>query len=173
MRYTFWLLIFALAGTGAAQWRHFGESAAGSPPLSSLAHEMVAEHNAVRSRVGTAPLKWSEPLARVAQEWADRLMQNGQFVHSHNPKYGENLYEISEGTATPGLVVKAWADEVADFDYRSNSCRGVCGHYTQIVWNDTREVGCAVARGGRRGFRRHGYDAMCALAQGASRQSAL
>jgi len=111
---------------------------------------MVAEHNAVRSRVGTAPLKWSEPLARVAQEWADRLMQNGQFVHSHNPKYGENLYEISEGTATPGLVVKAWADEVADFDYRSNSCRGVCGHYTQIVWNDTREVGCAVARGGRR-----------------------
>jgi uncharacterized protein YbjT (DUF2867 family) len=30
-----------------------------------------------------------------------------------------------------------------------------------------------VARGGRRGFRRHGYDAMCALAQGASRQSAL
>jgi pathogenesis-related protein 1 len=147
MRYTFWLLILVLAGIASAQWSHFGESATGRPASSSLAREMVLEHNAVRVRVGTPSLKWSEPLASVAQEWADRLIKNGQFVHSHNPKYGENLYEISGGAATSALVVKSWADEVRDYDYRSNSCRAVCGHYTQIVWNDTREVGCAVARG--------------------------
>jgi len=142
--------LFALAGTGTAQWRHFGQRAPDRDPSSPFAREMVFEHNAVRGRVGTPPLQWSEPLASVAKEWADRLMQNGQFVHSHNPKYGENLYEISGATATAADIVRAWAGEVSDYDYRSNSCRGVCGHYTQIVWNDTREVGCAVARGGRR-----------------------
>jgi len=152
-----------LAGTAMAQWRHFGEEvataetpAAGAPslpyltPRTTMAREIVDAHNVVRSRVGTAPLAWSDRLAGVAQEWANRLMANGQFAHSHNPNYGENLYEISGAAATPSLVVKAFADEVSDYDYRSNSCRGVCGHYTQVVWNDTKEVGCAVARGGRR-----------------------
>jgi len=26
----------------------------------------------------------------------------------------------------------------------------VCGHYTQIVWRDTKQVGCGVARDNRR-----------------------
>jgi uncharacterized protein YkwD len=150
MRYKFCLLILALTGTAAAQWRHFGETAEPTPSSSSLAREMLASHNAVRDRVGTPPLQWSGQLAAVAQQWADRLIQNGQFVHSHNPKYGENLYEIEGATATPAEVVKAWAEEVRDYDYGSNTCHGACGHYTQIVWSDTREVGCAVARAGRR-----------------------
>ena len=150
MRYVFWLAILVMAGTAAAQWRHFGENVEPVSAKPSLAREMVVSHNAVRDRVGTAPLKWSEHLASVAQEWADRLIENGHFEHSHNPKYGENLYEIEGAVATPAEVVRAWAGEVRDYDYRSNGCHGVCGHYTQIVWGDTREVGCAVARAGRR-----------------------
>ncbi len=150
MRHRYWLLLFALAVIGAAQLRHSGGSAPDNVPASSFAREMVAEHNSVRARVGTRPLQWSEPLASVAQEWADHLMQTGQFVQSRNPKYGENLYEISDAAATPADVIQAWAEEVSHYDYPSNSCRSVCGHYTQVVWNDTRRVGCAVARGDRR-----------------------
>jgi pathogenesis-related protein 1 len=161
-----------LAGSAVGQWRHFGENVASAetpgaaapleakpapslPYVSSrspMVREIVDAHNVVRARVGTAPLVWSDRLAGVAQEWANRLMANGQFAHSHNPNYGENLYEISGAAATPNQVVKAFADEVVDYDYRTNTCRerGVCGHYTQVVWNDTKEVGCAVARGGRR-----------------------
>ncbi|MCI5136612.1 MAG: hypothetical protein D3920_16445 [Candidatus Electrothrix sp. AW2] len=29
--------------------------------------------------------------------------------------------------------------------YGNNSCSGVCGHYTQVVWKETKEVGCAKA----------------------------
>jgi hypothetical protein len=54
MRHTFWLLI-VLAGTGGAQWRHFGEGRQAVAP-SSLARGMLAAHNAVRARVGIAPL---------------------------------------------------------------------------------------------------------------------
>jgi uncharacterized protein YkwD len=111
---------------------------------------MLAAHNAVRARVGTAPLTWSGRLAARAQEWADTLLARKQFAHRPNSPYGENLFEIDGANASPAQVVDAWAAESRDYDYRSNRCCGVCGHYTQIVWGDTREVGCAVARGGGR-----------------------
>jgi pathogenesis-related protein 1 len=30
------------------------------------------------------------------------------------------------------------------YDYGSNSCSGVCGHYTQQVWATTTDLGCAL-----------------------------
>jgi pathogenesis-related protein 1 len=42
-------------------------------------------------------------------------------------------------------VVDAWGNEVNYYSYADNSCSGVCGHYTQLVWQSTREVGCAMA----------------------------
>jgi len=135
MRHTFWLLIL-LAGTGGAQ--------------SLLQRDMLAAHNAVRSRVGLGPLAWSDRLAARAQDWAGTLLARQQFVHHPNSAYGENLFEITGAAASPAQVLNAWAAESRNYDYRSNQCRGVCGHYTQIVWGDTREVGCAVARRGSR-----------------------
>jgi pathogenesis-related protein 1 len=140
MRRAFWLLIL-LAGTGAAQWRHFGEG---------RARDMLALHNAVRARVGMAPLAWSDRLAARSQDWADNLLARKQFVHRPHSTYGENLFEIHGTTASSADVVNTWAAESRNYDYRLNRCRGVCGHYTQIVWGDTKEVGCAVARGGGR-----------------------
>ncbi|HEY6390710.1 MAG TPA: CAP domain-containing protein [Bryobacteraceae bacterium] len=142
MRHTFWLLLL-LAGTAGAQGR-----SAIAPSV--LAREMVALHNAVRARVGMAPLAWSARLAARSQDWADTLLARKQFVHRPHSTYGENLFEIDGATASPAEVVNAWASESRNYDYGSNRCRGVCGHYTQIVWGDTKEVGCAVARGGGR-----------------------
>jgi uncharacterized protein YkwD len=148
MRHTSWLLI-VFAGTGGAQWRRFGEGQPAIAP-SSLTRDMVAVHGAVRARVGVAPLAWSDRLAARAQDWADTLLARNQFVHRPNSRYGENLFEITGAAASAAEVVNAWAAESRNYDYRSNRCRGVCGHYTQIVWAGTEEVGCAVARGGRR-----------------------
>ena len=109
---------------------------------------MLASHNAVRARVQDAPLVWSDRLAARAQDWADTLLARRQFVHRPNSPYGENLFEITGASASPAQVVNAWAAESRNYDYYSNRCHGMCGHYTQIVWSDTKEVGCAVARGG-------------------------
>jgi uncharacterized protein YkwD len=97
-----------------------------------------------------APLKWSKQLAERAQDWADALLARRQFVHRPNSTFGENLFEITGAAASPWQVVMAWAAEAQNYDYNSNKCHGVCGHYTQIVWSSTREVGCAVARSGGR-----------------------
>ena len=111
---------------------------------------MLAAHNEVRERVNVPPLAWSRHLAEYAQDWADRLLREGKFQHRSNPVYGENIFEISGGPASPGEVVAAWASEVRGYNYRANKCRGMCGHYTQLIWSRTREVGCAAAGAGRR-----------------------
>jgi pathogenesis-related protein 1 len=156
MRQAIWLLI-VLAGTGSAQWRHFGKGLP-APAPSSLSRDMLAVHNAVRARVGMASLVWSDRLAARSQDWADTLLARKQFIHRPNSSYGENLFEITGATAVPEQVVNAWAAESRNYDYISNRCSGVCGHYTQIVWGETKEVGCAVARGGGREVWACNYD---------------
>lgn len=117
---------------------------------SSMPRDILAAHNAVRASLDIPALRWSEDLARHAQDWADTLLANGRFYHRPKPRYGENLFEIRGGTASPERVVETWASEAEDYDYRSNQCRKPCGHYTQIVWQSTKRVGCAVARNARR-----------------------
>jgi pathogenesis-related protein 1 len=125
------------------------------PPIqprssASIAQSMLDAHNAIRARVGVPPLVWSDQLAEVAQDWANHLIATGALSHRPDNSYGENIYTISGGTATPSKVVGLWAKEAPGYDIRRNSCSGVCGHYTQIVWGKTPAVGCAVAHAPRR-----------------------
>lgn len=114
--------------------------------------QMLEAHNRWRSTVGVPPLRWSNALANYAQEWAQTLLQNNKFEHRSPSPYGENLAMASGQMLSPARVVDMWGDEVADYDYGRNHCqRGkMCGHYTQVVWKNTTEVGCAVARNDRR-----------------------
>ncbi|HEY1932082.1 MAG TPA: CAP domain-containing protein [Acetobacteraceae bacterium] len=114
-------------------------------PSGSLSREMLNAHNAVRAQVHEPPLSWSPRLAAAAQEWAEHLIATAAFYHRAGDPYGENLYTITGGAASPQQVVDAWAAEAQGYDIGSNTCAGVCGHYTQIVWRTTRYLGCAVA----------------------------
>jgi pathogenesis-related protein 1 len=112
--------------------------------------DFLAAHNAVRAGVGVPALKWSERLADQARGWANRLLVEKRLAHRSDSAYGQNLFEITGAAASPIQVVNAWDSEAADYDYAANKCRRVCGHYTQIVWASTKEVGCGVARDSRR-----------------------
>ena len=115
----------------------------GSVPAGSFARDMLVAHNEIRTRVEVPRLRWSDRLAARAEDWASHLLRERQFYHRPHPIFGENLFEITGGHATPDQVVDAWASEARDYSYRSNTCRAVCGHYTQLVWSGTREVGYA------------------------------
>ena len=111
-----------------------------------LPSEFLKAHNKLRSELGLPALGWSDKMSAVAKEWAITLVVRSQFIHSRSG-YGENLFEIRGGKASPAEVVDAWASEAADYDYRGNRCRTAkCGHYTQIVWRGTTTLGCAVSR---------------------------
>ena len=98
----------------------------GQPPR-SMPQAILEAHNAIRARVGVPPLVWSHQLAEVAQDWANHLIATGGLSHRPNNRYGENIYTISGGTATLFEVVDLWAKEARGYDFRSNSCSGVCG----------------------------------------------
>lgn len=119
---------------------------------SSIEKQMLDAQNAVREAVGLRPLVWSGKLAGIAQEWADRLVKEGAFRHRPNSPWGQNLFDVTGTEFLPQQIVNGWAAEAKDFDYAANRCKEdrMCGHYTQLVWRDTRQVGCAVARGGNR-----------------------
>lgn len=111
-------------------------------------------HNQVRAMVDTAtplpPLTWSNELAATAAAWVAQCKSTGGQLLDHNadrsvghPYYvGENIY-ASSGTATAQGAVQAWAAEKAQYTY-PNGYSPQTGHYTQLVWRDTREVGCAL-----------------------------
>lgn len=109
-------------------------------------HEMVVAHNAARGDVSPAAnprlptMSWDADVANVAQRWANRC----EFEHSSDSAYGENLY-VSSNPASAQDAVDSWVSEVADYNYRSNSCAGECGHYTQVVWRSSTALGCGFA----------------------------
>lgn len=109
--------------------------------------ELVAEHNKWRSKVGVPPLRWSNELEEFAKKWAHKLSKTYgcRMIHSDS-SFGENIFWANY-SVTPKYVVDYWAEERFYYDYSSNSCKTgkICEHYTQIVWKDTKEVGCGKA----------------------------
>lgn len=120
--------------------------------------QMLTAHNSLRQQVGVDDLSWSTELATSAQEWADTLIEQNLFGHSparqrQDGHIGENLTghsTVGAGTAlqTPTSAAQGWIDEAQYYDHDTNRCTSgqICGHYTQMVWADTTDVGCAVAR---------------------------
>lgn len=109
-------------------------------------NSFVNEHNSLRGKVSPAAvnmeqLAWNNALAKEAARHISQCI----FAHSTNRKNGENIY-VTTGSLSYEAVVRSWYDEVKDYNYYCNSCKPgkVCGHYTQVVWDKTTKVGCAV-----------------------------
>ncbi len=119
---------------------------------SDMAEPLLAVHNSERSQVGAPPLAWNGDLARDAQTWADHLATSGTFGHSTTGD-GENLWMGSTGAFTPTQMAQAWADEKTKFKYgafpdlSTDGNWANVGHYTQMIWSATTEIGCAKATG--------------------------
>ncbi len=119
---------------------------------------LLAVQNRERAASGVEPLRWNPGLARAAQDWADHLAATGAFAHApvdQRRPTGENLWAGTRGRYSLEAMVDAWAREKRDFKpgvFPDNSVTGRVedvGHYTQLMWRDTSQVGCAVASGAR------------------------
>jgi pathogenesis-related protein 1 len=87
-------------------------------------------------------------LSISAAKWAGELKKKCNIVHSQADGYGENLWMGTSGYYSPTDMIDSWASEKEDYSYKNNKCKPgkVCGHYTQIVWKNTTEVGCATVQ---------------------------
>lgn len=129
-------------------------AAHGFHQASGLASRILDTHNTERDRLRLPRLKWNPHLEREAAEWARSLGRSGVLQHADGRQRngtGENLWMGTAGAWKVETMVGMFLDERKHYRHgafpdvsRTGNWADV-GHYTQIVWRDTREVGCAVA----------------------------
>lgn len=126
----------------------------GSSVSQTQAQLALDYHNAKRHDVGSPPLQWSPVLAAVAQSWANHLANDNHCGLSHtvNGRYGENLFGGSGVPYTALDASKSWYSEISKYTYGPITAANFAptGHYTQMVWSGTTQVGIGQAncRGG-------------------------
>ena len=117
--------------------------------------DFLTAHNIARVDAGASLLVWSDRLARDAQHWADTLAARNLYQHAapeQRKGQGENLWRGTRERWSPWEMVGFFVEEKRHFragDFPNVSQTGQwsdVGHYTQIIWPETREVGCAIAR---------------------------
>jgi pathogenesis-related protein 1 len=126
----------------------------------------------VQTQPPLPPLVWNPTIADYAQQWATTLAtsmcanpQHRTSAELEAKDYGENLAAFgASGTVRGGTVstaadaVTEWASEKACWTFGTiegtEKCDKVCytnlnsdgcGHYTQVVWRTSTELGCGVA----------------------------
>ncbi len=117
-----------------------------------LENTILNIHNQERAAVNVPTLSWSSSLASNAQSWADQLLAEGKFEHSPDTSYGENIAQLSRINPNPNGIdlskmAQSWVDEKNSYDGQpiTNDNFMQFGHYTQMVWKSTTEVGCGMA----------------------------
>ncbi|TXG54067.1 hypothetical protein EZV62_019323 [Acer yangbiense] len=108
--------------------------------------DFLNAHNAARAEMGVRNLTWNNTVASYAQNYANQRMGDCKLVHSGGP-YGENLAG-STGNLSGKAAVGLWVSEKADYDTITSTCRDdkVCGNYTQVVWQDSKYLGCGAVQ---------------------------
>ncbi len=83
--------------------------------------------------------QWNEELAQVAQDWSEEcLLENNPDRATNAPSFstvGENILATSSTSERDYTAyVRSWFDNVAFYDYDSNTCTAPsrCVQYTQV-----------------------------------------
>ena len=112
------------------------------PASASVPDQFIHAHNSFRAKHCAPPLTWSTKLAAYAQHWADTLRAKGcVFGHSGGP-YGENLAAGTQGVLDPAGTVAYWYSEIKAYHFPDGGFSMQTGHFTQLVWRGTKQVGC-------------------------------
>jgi len=117
-----------------------------------MASQAVQDHNNARAEAQGGPrpsLTWSDDLAAGAQAWANHMAETGQFEHDPNAGAGENLFGGSGRDFSYSDGVADWVGEKKNYNGENigDGDFSAYGHYTQVIWPETTQVGMGSAKG--------------------------
>lgn len=111
----------------------------------SFCIDMLEWHNKYRKMRHVPPLKLNNDICTISENYAKTLATKFKSLQHSDNEYkgeelGENLYR-SFGIEVNGYAVsKNWYDEINKYNFNGDWQSG-CGHFTQMIWKDTKEVG--------------------------------
>lgn len=112
--------------------------------------EFLKAHNEYRRKHGVPPLEISKKLCKYAEEWAKTIAKKGSMEHRDQNDYGENIFYA--WSSDPNFTVSGkdpvdkWYSEIKDHPFGREPTSLGSGHFTQVVWEDTKEVGVGMAK---------------------------
>lgn len=112
--------------------------------------EALKSHNVYRAKHGVPPLKLSKEICGYSKEWADNLAATDSFRHRSERKYGENIFmkwsSDPNHTIAGNEAVDSWYSEIKDHVFGREPTSLKSGHFTQVIWKKSAELGIAWAR---------------------------
>ena len=113
-------------------------------------------HNQYRAQHGAEPLTVSQDLNKIAQDYANHIAKINSMVHSQN-KYkgeplGENIYWCSGMPIEGAAMTTSWYDEIKDYNFNKPGFKNGTGHFTQVVWKESKLVGFGYAQSSDGGY---------------------
>ena len=119
--------------------------------LETVRADLLTRHNLYRAKHSAPNLERNSQLDAIAQAYSEKLVTLGYLVHSSNTLngnyIGENLYFGYNAGYLGTAPVDAWYDEIKDYDFAKSEFTSGTGHFTQVVWKNSKQVGCGVACG--------------------------
>lgn len=118
------------------------------PKMDKFNVEVIKSHNKYRRQHNVPALRYSKELSALAQRWADNLSSINVLIHSNDiykgEKLGENVARVwrSIGAEHTGHeVTDEWYNEGRKYDFELSRFTTGVGHFTQVVWKDSKEIG--------------------------------
>ena len=107
-------------------------------------------HNKYRAKHHAGKLVLNQELCDIAQKYAQELARTGNFAHSngsfHGDNMGENLFACYGMKITGKMMTDDWYDEISQYDFNNPGYISGTGHFTQVVWKGSKQVGFGFAQ---------------------------
>ena len=124
--------------------------------LSTFQEDALNSHNNYRQKHHSPNLILNKDLCSIAQEYAESMSQSGNFSHSGNEFRGEILGEnifYCYGTPINGFeMTDDWYSEIKYYNFNNPGFSDKSGHFTQVVWVNSKLVGFGFAQSSDGGF---------------------
>ena len=117
---------------------------------SQFQQSALEAHNKYRKKHHVGNLVLNDELCDIAQKYAESMARSGNFAHSngkyHGKNMGENLFWCSGIRITGDMMTDDWYNEVKQYDFDNPGFVNGTGHFTQVVWKGSKEVGFGFAQ---------------------------
>ena len=120
--------------------------------LENIRKNALMKHNFYRKKHQVGDLVRNSEIEAIAQAYSKKLSSVKGTGHSgntyNNSPLGENLYYVwgsYQMTVTGADATESWYNEVSKYDFNNPGFTSGIGHFTQLVWKGSKELGCGAS----------------------------